>query len=83
MTKRKARLVARGNLEWETGQDTYTPMVNAKTINLILALSAQEIMIFYGLDVTGIFLNADIGQTMYIELPDRLRHRITEGEELI
>ena len=42
--------------------------MNAKTINLMLALSAQERMILYGLDVTGAFLNADIGETVYIEL---------------
>ena len=58
ITKRKARLVALGNLEWETSRDTYT--VNAKTANLMLALSPQERMILYGLDVTGAFLNADI-----------------------
>jgi hypothetical protein len=52
ITKRKARLVALGNLEWETVRDTYAPTVNAKTINLMLALSAQERMILYGLDVT-------------------------------
>ena len=62
ITKRKARLVALGNLEWETVRDTYAPTVNAKTINLMLALSAQERMMLYGLDVTGAFLSADIGE---------------------
>ena len=40
-------------------------------------------MILDGLDVTGAFLNADIGETVYIELPDRLRPRTTEGEEQV
>ena len=53
VTKRKARLVALGNLEWESIRDTYAPTVNAKTINLILALAAQERMILYGLDIFG------------------------------
>ena len=83
ITKRKARLVALGNLEWETIRDTYAPTVNAKTINLMLALSAQERMILYGLDVTGAFLNADIGEAVYIELPERLRPRTTAGEEQV
>jgi len=83
ITKRKARLVALGNLEWETIRDTYAPTVNAKTINLMLALSAQECMILYGLDVTGAFLNADIGETVYIELPERLRPRTAAGEEQV
>jgi hypothetical protein len=81
ITKRKARLVALGNLEWETIRDTYAPTVNAKTINLMLALSAQERMILYGLDVTGAFLNADIEEAVYFELPERLRPRIAAGEE--
>jgi len=50
ITKRKARLVALGNLEWETVRDTYAPTVNAKTINLMLTLLAQEWMFLYGLD---------------------------------
>ena len=61
VTKREARLVALGNLEWESIRDTYAPTVNAKTINLILALAAQERMILYGLDIFGAFLNAEIG----------------------
>ena len=40
-------------------------------------------MILYGLDVTGAFLNTDIGATVYIELPDRLRPRTSEGEEQV
>ena len=83
LIKLKARLVALGNLEWETVRDTYAPTVNAKTINLMLALSAQERMILYGLYVTGAFLNADIGKTVYIELPDRIRPRTAEGEEQV
>ena len=59
------------------------PTVNAKTMNLILALSAQKSMILYGLDVTGAFLNADIGEAVYIELPERLRPRTAEGGDQI
>ena len=40
-------------------------------------------MILYDLDVTGAFLNADIGETVYIELPDRLRPRTTAGAEQV
>jgi hypothetical protein len=70
LTKLKARLVALGNLEWASIRDTYAPTVNAKTINLILALAAQERMILYGLDITGAFLTADIADEVYIQLPD-------------
>jgi hypothetical protein len=53
-------------LEWESIRDTYAPTVNAKTINLILALAAQERMILYGLDIFGAFLNAEIGETVFL-----------------
>ena len=81
VTKRKARLVALGNLEWESIRDTYAPTVNAKTINLILALAAQERMILCGLDIFGAFLNAEIGETVYVHLPERLRTYDAHGEE--
>lgn len=81
ITKCKAPLIALGNLEWETLRDIYAPTVNAKTINLMLALSVQERMIFCGLDdVTGTFLNADTGETVHIELPERLRPKTPAGE---
>jgi hypothetical protein len=65
LIKLKARLVALGNLEWASIRDTYAPTVNAKTINLILALAAQERMILYGLDITGAFLTADISGSVH------------------
>jgi len=55
--------------------------MNAKTINLMLALSAQERMILYGLDFAGAFLNANIGEMVYTELPDRFRPTTAEAEE--
>ena len=40
-------------------------------------------MILYGLDVTGAFLNADFGEAVYLELPDRLRPRTADGDEQV
>ena len=81
VTKRKARLVALSNLELKSIRDTYAPTVNAKTVNLILALAAQERMIVYGLDIFGAFLNAEIGETVYLQLPKRLRMYNAQGDE--
>jgi hypothetical protein len=53
--KLKVRLVALGNLEWDSIRDTFAPTVNGKTINLMLALAAQEGMIIHGFDVSGLF----------------------------
>jgi len=81
--KFKARLVALGNLEWASLRDTYAPTVNAKTINLLLALAAQEKMILYGLDITGAFLTADIDDDVYIQLPDGIAPKDADGNNQI
>jgi hypothetical protein len=83
LIKLKARLVALGNLEWASLRDTYAPTVNAKTINLILALAAQERMILYGLDITGAFLTADIADEVYIQLPDGICPKDVDGNNPI
>ena len=81
--KFKARLVALGNLEWASLRDTYAPTVNAKTINLLLALGAQEKMILYGLDITGAFITADIDDDVYIQLPDGIAPKDADGNNQI
>ena len=35
----------------------------------------------YGLDIFGAFLNAEIGETVYLQLPKRLRMYNAQGEE--
>jgi hypothetical protein len=57
--------------------------VNAKTINLMLALAAQENLILYGLDITGAFLTADIDDDVYIQLPDGIAEKDAEGNNQI
>jgi hypothetical protein len=81
--KFKARLVALRNLEWASLRDTYAPTANAKTINLMLALAAQENLLLYGLDITGAFLAADIDDDVYIQLPDGIAEKDTEGNNQI
>ena len=83
LIKLKARLVALGNLEWASIRDTFAPTVNAKTINLILALAAQEKMLLYGLDITGAFLTADIADEVYIQLPDGIAPKDADGNNQI
>ena len=83
LIKLKARLVALGNLEWASIRDTFAPTVNAKTINLILVLAAQERMILYGLDITGAFLTADIADEVYVQLPDGIAPKDEDGNNQI
>ena len=77
--KCKARLVALGNQEWESIRDTYAPTVNAKTINMLLALATQTGMILYGLDIFGAFITADIDEPVYMRLPENLAPKDSEG----
>ena len=62
-TKYKGRLVVLGNLEWaESLRDVFSPTVNSKTINLLLALAAQQGMTLYGLEIFGAFITAEIDE---------------------
>ena len=71
-TKYKARLVALGNQEWPTLRDVFSPTINSKTINLLLALAAQQGFILYGLDIFGAFITATIDEPVYVQLPSGL-----------
>jgi hypothetical protein len=71
-TKYKGRLVALGNQEWANLRDVFAPTINSKTINLLLALSAQEGLHLYGLDIFGAFITADIDEPVYVQLPPGL-----------
>ena len=81
--KNKARLVVMGNQEWANLRDTYAPTVNAKTINLLLALATQTDMILYGIDIAGAFITADIDEPVYMRLPDNLVPNDAEGNTLL
>jgi hypothetical protein len=72
-TKYKARLVALGDQEWkDTLRDVFSPTANSKTINLLLALAAQQGYCLYGLDIFGAFITATIDEPVYVSLPAEL-----------
>ena len=72
-TKYKGRLVVLGNQEWgDTLRDVFAPTVNARTINLVLALAAQQGLQLYGLDIFGAFITAEIDEPVYVQLPKGL-----------
>jgi hypothetical protein len=80
--KRKARLVVLGNTERkDIYHETYSPTVNQKTINLMLAIAAHHNMILYGLDIFGAFITADIdeGDEVYVQLPKGLADDDEDG----
>jgi hypothetical protein len=72
-TKYKGRLVVLGNQEWgDTLRDVFAPTVNSRTINLVLALAAQQGLHLYGLDIFGAFITAEIDEPVYVQLPKGL-----------
>ena len=72
-TKYKGRLVVLGNQEWaDSLREVFSPTVNSKTINLLLALAAQQGMTLYGLDIFGAFITAKIDEPVYVQLPQSL-----------
>jgi len=70
--KYKARLVARG-FEQEYGVDfdeTFSPVTRLQSLRLLFALSAQLGLLTHQMDVKTAFLNADLDEETYIEIPE-------------
>jgi hypothetical protein len=75
-------LLVLGNTERkDIYHETYSPTVNQKTINLMLAIAAHHNMILYGLDIFGAFITADIdeGDEVYVQLPKGLADDDEDG----
>ena len=77
----KARLVMRGNLQYESEYgDTYAPTAKLWTIRTLAALAAQEGFQLKKFDLTGAFLVADMDRTLYVEIPG---YELPEGKALL
>jgi len=70
--KYKARLVARG-YEQEYGidfEETFSPVTRLQSLRLLFALSAQLGLVTHQMDVKTAFLNAELDEETYIEIPE-------------
>lgn len=70
--KYKARLVARGFLQ-KYGIDnteTYAPVAKLATIRIILAVGMQHNFKFHQMDVKTAFLNGELSEEVYMEIPE-------------
>ncbi len=79
--KFKARLVARGFSQTE-GVDyfeTYAPVVKFQSLRTILALAASEKWEVHQMDVKTAFLNGDLQEDVFMELPEGLKEVGTEN----
>lgn len=68
----KARLVAKGFTQ-KYGVDyfeTYSPVVRYETLRMLLAISAEYNMDVDHMDVKTAFLNGDLKETVFMEIPE-------------
>lgn len=70
--KYKARLVARG-FSQKLGFDyneTYAPVAKLVTLKILLAIASKEDMHIHQMDVKCAFLNGELNEDIYMQLPD-------------
>lgn len=70
--KYKARLVARG-FSQKAGFDyneTYAPVAKLVTLKILLSIANHDDMHIHQMDVKSAFLNGDLSETIYMQLPD-------------
>lgn len=73
--KKKVRLVANGCSQrpGEDFHETYSPVVRSTTIRLLAAMSAELGLEMHQMDVGTAYLNGELEESVYIEMPDKLR----------
>ena len=77
----KARLVVRGNLQYEHEYgDTYAPTAKLWVIRTLAAIAAQEGMSLKKFDLTGAFLVASMDRVLYVEIPG---YAVPEGKAIL
>lgn len=68
----KARLVAKGDSERQgiDYEETFAPVAKFTTIRVLLALSCESDWEVHGMDVKTAFLNSELEETVYMEIPE-------------
>jgi hypothetical protein len=71
IVKHKARLVARGFVQWEgiDFDDTFAPVAQMESVWLLFALAAQEGWRVHHMDVKSAFLNGELKEEVYVHQP--------------
>ena len=77
----KARLVMRGNLQYEDEYgETYAPTARLWSLRTLTAIAAQEGFTLKKFDLTGAFLVADMDRELYVEIPG---YAVPQGKALL
>jgi hypothetical protein len=84
IVKRKARLVARGFIQWEgiDFDDTFAPMARMKSVRLLFMLATQKGWCVHHMDVKSTFLNGDLKDEVYVHQPPEFVIPGKEGKVL-
>jgi Reverse transcriptase (RNA-dependent DNA polymerase) len=70
LTKFKARICVRGDLQPPSEKDTYAATLAAKSFRILMALAARWDLQLKQLDAVNAFPNSPLDEEVYIELPD-------------
>jgi hypothetical protein len=83
IVKHKARLVARGFVQWEgiDFDDTFAPMARMESVRLLFAVAAQEGWHIHHMYVKSAFLNSDLKE-VYVHQPPGFAIPGKEGKVL-
>jgi hypothetical protein len=84
ITRHKARLVAKGYTQVYgiDYRETFAPVLKYKSLRIILALSATSTINIEQLDVKTAFLNANVEEDIYVEVPEGMKLIVGEDKVL-
>ena len=71
----KARLVAQGfrQVHGLDYSETFSPVIRYESIRLLFAIAAQFDLAIHQMDVTTAFLNGDLAEEIYMQVPDGVK----------
>lgn len=72
LERRKARLVAKGYAQslCVDYYETFAPVIRLSTIRMLMAISAKGNLQVHQLDVEAAYLNGELEETVYMEIPE-------------